>query len=102
MIKHLSKYFLDQSTKSYKKIIDPLLKGFLAENFEIEILNTIYQFKKEYNASKVLTFFIRLKNLIANTDMMDFLIENSPEDDIKNVFNNKPLFNKFKKENEEI
>ena len=33
--------------------------------------------------------------------MMDFLIENSPEDDIKNVFNNKPLFNKFKKENEE-
>ena len=102
LIKHLSKYFLDQSTKSYKKIIDPLLKGFLAENFEIEILNTIYQFKKEYNASKVLTFFIRLKNLIANTDMMDFLIENSPEDDIKNVFNNKPLFNKFKKENEEI
>ena len=49
LIKHLSKNFLEQNPKTYKKILDPLLKGFLSENFEIQPLNAIYFIYQENN-----------------------------------------------------
>ena len=86
LLRYSSKSWLDQSSKCYRKIIIPLLNNFLNENFDLNKLKNIYEFNNKNTASKVLKFFIRLKNLIANTDIMNFLLRNVPDDKLQKKF----------------
>ena len=99
LLRYSSKSWLDQSSKCYRKIIIPLLNNFLNENFDLNKLENIYEFNNKNTASKVLKFFIRLKNLIANTDIMNFLLRNVPDDKLQKKFKDKNLFLLFEKEN---
>ena len=92
LLRHLSKSWLDQSLKQYKKMVDPILKCLLDENIQILQGEKFYEIEKEYNAKILMDSFRRLKNLIINSPMMNFLIKNKPDDDIIEIFKNKKFF----------
>jgi len=92
LLRHLAKSWLDQSSKQFKKMVDPILKVLLDENIQIKQGERFYEIVKEYDAKKLMDSFRRLKNLIINSSIMKFFIENKPDDDIIEIFNNKKIF----------
>ena len=92
LLRHLSKSWLDQSLKQYKKMVDPILKVLLDENIQILQGEKFYEIEKEYNAKILMDSFRRLKNLIINSSIMKFFIEHKPDDDIIEIFKNKKIF----------
>ena len=98
LLRHLSKSWLDQSSKQYKKMVDPILKTLLDENIQIIQGEKFYEINKEYDAKKLLDSFRRLKNLIINSSIMNFFISNRPDNEIVEIFQNKKLFKLEEKE----
>ena len=92
LLRHLSKSWLDQSLKQFKKMVDPILKELLDENIQIQKGEKFYEITKEYDAQKLMDSFRRLKNLIINSPIMEFFIENQPDDEIIQLFKNKKIF----------
>jgi hypothetical protein len=92
LLRHLSKSWLDQSLKQFKKMVDPILKVLLDENIQIKQGERFYEIDKEYDAKKLMDSFRRLKNLIINSSIMNFFIENKPDDDIIEIFKSKKIF----------
>ena len=92
LLRHLSKSWLDQSFKQYKKMVDPILKYMLDENIQISQGEKFYEIEKEYNAKILMDSFRRLKNLIINSPIMHFLIKNKPDEEIITIFKNKKIF----------
>ena len=72
-LRHLSKTWLNQVNQKFGKILDPIIALFL--NSEINLVfdeDQIY-FEKEYDTSKILDAFSKLKNIILNSPIISFL-----------------------------
>ena len=91
LLRHLSKSWLNQNNKHFDKIVDPLLSVLLNDyaNFQ-KIENKIY-FNKEYESSRIIDAFSKLKNIILNSSLMNYLKNNVVganlliKDKIKNI-----------------
>ena len=92
LLRHLAKSWLDQSSKQYKKMVDPILKILLDDNIQITKGENLYEIAKEYDTKKLMDSFRRLKNLIINSPVIKFFIENKPNDDIIEIFKNKKIY----------
>ena len=92
LLRHLSKSWLDQSIKLFKKIVDPILKLLLDDNIQIKKGEKFYEIEKEYDGKKLMDCFRRLKNLIINSPIMKFFIENKPDNDIIEMYEKKNIF----------
>ena len=89
LLRHLSKSWLDQSTKQFKKIIDPILGVLLDESIIINENEKGFYIEKEYDTKKILDSFRKLKSLILNSPIMQFLVSNKPNEEILSIFNKK-------------
>ena len=89
LLRHLSKSWLDQSSKQFKKIIEPILLVLLDPSIVINQEEKDFYIQKEYDTKKILNSFRKLKNIILNSSIMDFLVENRPSDEILEIFKSK-------------
>ena len=72
LLRHLSKSWLNQAYQQFHKILDPIYNILL--NNTISIINKDQiSIDKEYNTLEIRKSFRRLKNIILNTPVMDFL-----------------------------
>ena len=87
LLRHLSKIWLNQANQRYSKIIDPLMMVLLDKSIlsEFNKESNTHEFIKEFETSKILDAFIRIKNIILNSRMTPFLIYKSPDDDLKRL-----------------
>ena len=87
LLRHLSKIWLNQSNQRYHKIIDPLMMIFLDKNilYEFNRVEGVHEYIKEFETSKILDAFIRLKNIILNSRKKQFLTEKQPNDELKRL-----------------
>ena len=91
LLRHLSKSWLNQNNKHFDKIVDPLLSVLLNDysNFK-KIENKIY-FEKEYESSRIIDAFSKLKNIILNSPLISYFKANVVganllvKDKIKNI-----------------
>lgn len=88
-LRHLSKSWLDQSSKQFKQIIEPILLILLEESIIINESKKDFYIEKEYDTKKIMNSFIKFKNIILNSPIMKFIIENEPSDEIKILFHKK-------------
>ena len=88
-LRHLSKSWLDQSSKQFKQIIEPILLILLEDSIIINESKKDYYIEKEYDTKKIMNSFIKFKNIILNSPIMKFIIENEPSDEIKILFHKK-------------
>ena len=89
----LSKSWLNQSNQCYQKIIDPILLVLLNKDITYtkdDDLN-ISNFTKEFDTSKILDAFIKIKNIILNCNIMNFLKQNKPLEEINSMIKFKSL-----------
>ena len=91
LLRHLSKSWLNQNNKHFDKIVDPLLSVLLNDySYFKKIDNKIY-FEKEYESSGIIDAFSKLKNIILNSPLMNYLKKNVVganlliKDKIKNI-----------------
>ena len=96
LLRHLSKSWLEQSSKQFKKMVDPILKVLLDENIRIQKGEKFFEINKEYDAQRLLNSFRRLKNLIINSNIMKFFIEKQPDKKIIESFKDKKIFTETK------
>jgi hypothetical protein len=73
LLRHLSKTWLNQVNQKFKKILDPIIKIFSDNQFKIVNEGGQYYFEKEYDTSKILDAFTKLKNIILNSPVVPFL-----------------------------
>lgn len=83
----LSKSWLNQSNQCYKKIIDPILLVLLDKNITYSRDENKSNFTKEFDTSKILDAFIKLKNIILNCNIMKFLKKNKSMEEIISMIN---------------
>ena len=89
LLRHLSKSWLDESTKQFKKIIDPILLVLLDQNIIINEYKQDFYIEKEYDTKKIMDSFHKLKSLILNSSIMQFLVINKPNEEILFMFKKK-------------
>ena len=89
LLRHLSKSWLDQSIKQFKKIVDPILKRLIDPNI---IVNENYLVEKESDTKKIIHSYKALKSLILNSSIIKFFIENNPNDEILQICEKIRLF----------
>ena len=95
-LRHLSKTWLNQNNQRYNKIIDPILLVLLDQN----ILFTINEsengeqseFIREFNITKILDALNKFRNIIINTQIIDFL-----KTDLKSDIYSMIRFKKYEK-----
>ena len=90
LIRHLSRSWLNLSEKHFSKIIDPLLLVLLKDNaYFIQKDNQIF-FEKEYESSRIIDAFSKLKNIILNSSVMNFFKLNTVNKNLlkKDIINN--------------
>ena len=75
LIRHLSKTWLNQVNQMFGKIFDPLISIFLSDEIELSIEVDEVLFIKEYDTSKILDTFSKLKNIILNSPVIPFLLD---------------------------
>jgi len=92
LLRHLSKSWLDQSFKQFRQIIDPILLNLLDPNIMLVKMENKLYYEKEYDTKKIMDSFLKLKNLILNSPIINFLDENRPNDQIVNIFKGKKNF----------
>ena len=92
LLRHLSKSWLDQSSKQFRKIVDPILLILLDPNIKINKSERFFYIEKEYDIKKIMDSFRKLKSLILNSPIMKFFIENKASDEIIISFNQNKSF----------
>ena len=75
LIRHLSKTWLNQVNQMFGKIFDPLISIFLSDEIELSIEVDEVLFIKEYDTTKILDTFSKLKNIILNSPVIPFLLD---------------------------
>ena len=91
LLRHLSKSWLNQNNKHFDKIVDPLLSVLLNDYSNFKIINNKIFFDKEYESNRIIDAFSKLKNIILNSALMDYLKTNVVggnlliKDKIKNI-----------------
>ena len=86
LLRHLSKTWLNQANQHYNKIINPILLIFFDTQiiFETNKDKNIPEYLREFDTSKILDGFAKLKNIILNCQIMDFLKTNKPKNELIN------------------
>ena len=97
LLRHLSKAWLNQANQYYNKIINPILLIFLDTNiiFESKRDENITEYLREFETSKILDAFEKLKNVILNCQIIEFLKTKKPK--MEYIF--KIRFETFNKDN---
>ena len=97
VLRHLSKTWLNQGNQYYGKIIDPILRILLDKQliFEGNKERNSTQFVKEFDTSKIIDAFKKLKNIFLNCQIMPFLKEKKPDEELLYMLR----FENFDKEN---
>ena len=91
LLRHLSKSWLNQNNRHFDKILDPLLSVLLNDYSCFKIIDNKIYFDKEYENSRIIDAFSKLKNIILNSSLMNFLKANVVsadlliKDKIKNI-----------------
>ena len=80
-LRHLSKTWLNQVNQKFSKILDPIIKIFSNDEFKIVYEGGQYFFEREYDTSKILDAFTKLKNIILNSPIISFLSDYSALND---------------------
>jgi len=75
LLRHLSKVWLNQVNQKFSKILDPIIDIFLSDDINLLFDNEQIFFEKEYNTSKILDGFPKLKNIILNSPIISFLTD---------------------------
>ena len=84
LLRHLSKTWLNQANQYYNKIINPILLIFFDTRiiFESKKGENVTEYLREFDTSKILDGFAKLKNIILNCQIMDFLKNNKPKNEL--------------------
>ena len=86
LLRHLSKSWLNQTNQNYNNILDPIL--IILINDEIKYHHNIQinttEFTEEFDTSKILDGFNKLKKLFLNCHIIPFLMANNPSEEILN------------------
>ena len=91
LLRHLSKSWLNQNNKHFDKIIDPLLSVLLHNYSNFSKFENKIIFEKEYESGRIIDAFSKLKNIILNSRLMEFIENNVVtanlliKDKIKNI-----------------
>ena len=95
-LKNLSKIWLNQPDQCYNKIIDPFLLILLDKkiSFEENINEKITVFNERFEISTIIDTFQKLKNIIANSSIMNYLIKQKTNENILSKIN----FESYKKD----
>ena len=75
LLRHLSKTWLNQVNQMFAKIIDPIISLFLSDEVNLSIEGDKILFTKEFDTSKILDAFSKLKNIILNSPVIPFLLD---------------------------
>ena len=75
LLRHLSKSWLNQANQQFQKILDPIYNILLNDKISLQNNNNQIIVDKEYNTIEIRKCFRRLKNIILNTSVMEFLKE---------------------------
>ena len=75
LLRHLSKTWLNQVNQLFAKILDPLISIFLSDEINISIEAEIVLFTKQFDTSKILDAFSKLKTTILNSPIISFLLK---------------------------
>ena len=94
LLRHLSKCWLNQAYQQFQKILDPIFKILLDDNICIKTDKEHILIEKEYKASQIRKCFRRLKNIILNSSVMDFLVKQKASQEILCLNNIKGLCTK--------
>ena len=73
LLRHLSKSWLNQAYQQFEKILDPIYKILFDNNINTKGENDQILIEKEYNCVEIRRAFRRLKNIILNSSVMEFL-----------------------------
>ena len=91
LLRHLSKSWLNQNNKHFDKIVDPLLSVLLNDYSSFKKVENKIYFEKEYESSRIIDAFSKLKNIILNSPLMNYFKSNIVganlliKDKIKNI-----------------
>ena len=94
LLRHLSKSWLNQAYQQFQKILDPIFKLLLDDSIIISNDKEHILIEKEYNTSQIRKCFRRMKNIILNSPVMDFLIKNKASQEILSLNNLEQLCTK--------
>jgi hypothetical protein len=75
LIRHLSKTWLNQVNQIFNKILDQIISLFLYDEIYLYIEVDKVLFMNEFDTSKLLDGFTKLKNIILNSQIIPFLID---------------------------
>ena len=75
LVRHLSKTWLNQVNQMFSKILDPIISLFLSNEINLSIEVDTVLFTREYNTAKILDAFSKLKNIILNSTIIPFLLD---------------------------
>ena len=84
-IRYLSKTWLNQANQQYDKIIDPIFCTLLNDDIILKTENGNTFFNKEFDSMSISDAFYKMKNVIRNTPLMNFLINKNPNESILNM-----------------
>ena len=73
LLRHLSKSWLNQAYQQFQKILDPIYNRLLDDKIGMNINEDQISIDKEYDTFEIRKSFRRLKNIILNSPVMDFL-----------------------------
>ena len=76
LLRHLSKSWLNQNNKHFDKIVDPLLSVLLNDYSSFKKKENKIYFEKEYESSRIIDAFSKLKNIILNSPLMNYFKTN--------------------------
>ena len=91
LLRHLSKSWLNQNNKHFDKIVDPLLSVLLHDYSNFKKVENKIIFEKEYESGRIIDAFSKLKNIILNSGLMEYIKVNIVganlliKDKIKNI-----------------
>ena len=94
LLRHLSKSWLNQAYQQFHKILDPIFKLLLDDSIIISNDKEHILIEKEYKTSQIRKCFRRLKNIILNSPVMDFLIKTKVSEEILSLNNLDQLYTK--------
>ena len=75
LLRHLSKTWLNQVNQKFSKILDPIIGVFLSDEINLQFEGGEIYFEKEYDTAKILDAFSKLKNIILNSPIISFLMD---------------------------
>ena len=87
LLRHLSKVWLNQAHQQFQKILDPIFKILLNDNISLSIDKEQILIENEYETKEIRKCFRRLKNIILNSPVMEFLVKTKASQEILSLNN---------------